>query len=52
MVVELNAGQMYEDVKLAVGGRVTVDFLGKWGGIVPTEAEMEAKLRRLEVIAA
>ncbi len=28
-----------------------VDFLGKWGGIVPTEAEIESKLRRLEVVA-
>jgi len=50
--VELNTGQMYEDVKLAVGDGVTVDFLGKWGGIVPTEAEIESKLRHLEVLAA
>ena len=42
---------MYEDVRLAVGDGVTVDFLGKWGGIVPTEAEVEKKLRGLEVIA-
>jgi len=48
--VELNTGQMYEDVKLAVGDGVTVDFLGKWGGIVPTEAEIESKLRRLEMV--
>ena len=49
--VELNSGQMLEDVKLAVGDGVTVDFLGKWGGIVPTEAEVQNKLRRLEVVA-
>jgi hypothetical protein len=42
---------MLEDVKLAVGDGVTVDFLGKWGGIVPTEAEIEKKLGRLEVAA-
>lgn len=48
--VELNTGQMYEDVKLAVGDGVTADFLGKWGGIVPSEAEIEQKLRRLEVL--
>jgi len=42
---------MYEDVKLAVGSGVTVDFLGKWGGVVPTEAEIEWKLKRLEVVA-
>jgi 2-oxoglutarate ferredoxin oxidoreductase subunit alpha len=51
LVVELNTGQMLEDVKLAVGDGVTVDFLGKWGGIVPTEVEIESKLRRLEVVA-
>jgi 2-oxoglutarate ferredoxin oxidoreductase subunit alpha len=50
--VELNTGQMYEDVKLAVGDRITLDFLGKWGGVVPTEAEIESKLRRLEMVAA
>ena len=52
LVVELNTGQMYEDVKLAVGDKVTVDFLGKWGGVVPTEREIATKLRRLEVLAA
>ena len=51
LVVELNTGQMVEDVKLAVGAGVTVDFLGKWGGIVPTEAEIEGKVRGLEVVA-
>jgi 2-oxoglutarate ferredoxin oxidoreductase subunit alpha len=49
--VELNTGQMLQDVKLAVGDGVTVDFLGKWGGLVPTEAEIERKLHRLEVVA-
>jgi 2-oxoglutarate ferredoxin oxidoreductase subunit alpha len=51
LVVELNTGQMYDDVRLAVGDGVTVDFLGKWGGVVPTEAEIENKLKRLEVVA-
>jgi len=51
LVVELNTGQMLEDVKLAVGDGVTVDFLGRWGGIVPTESDIESKLRRLEVVA-
>jgi 2-oxoglutarate ferredoxin oxidoreductase subunit alpha len=49
--LELNAGQMIQDVKLTVGSGVTVDFLGKWGGVVPTEAEIESKLRQLEVVA-
>lgn len=51
LVVELNMGQMLEDVKLAAGDGVTVDFLGKWGGLVPTEAEIGSKVRRLEVVA-
>jgi len=49
--VELNTGQMYEDVRLAVGDGVTVDFLGRWGGILPTEQEIERKVQRLEVVA-
>jgi 2-oxoglutarate ferredoxin oxidoreductase subunit alpha len=50
--VELNTGQMLQDVKLAVATNATVNFLGRWGGLVPTEAEIENKLRRLEVVAA
>jgi 2-oxoglutarate ferredoxin oxidoreductase subunit alpha len=49
--LELNTGQMIQDVKLTVGNDVRVDFLGRWGGIVPTEAEIESKLRQLEVLA-
>jgi len=43
-VFELNTGQMLEDVKLAVNGKVPVDFWGKVGGIVFTPAEIKAKL--------
>jgi 2-oxoglutarate ferredoxin oxidoreductase subunit alpha len=50
--VELNTGQMYQDVRLAVGDGALVDFLGRWGGLVPTEAEIVSKLRRLEAVAA
>jgi len=35
LVVEMNAGQMVEDVKLAVEGSVPVDFYGTLGGITP-----------------
>ncbi len=35
MVVEMNAGQMIEDVRLAVGERCAVGFYGRTGGIVP-----------------
>lgn len=33
--VELNAGQMIEDVRLAVGDRVPVEFYGRMGGMIP-----------------
>lgn len=40
LVVEMNAGQMLEDVRLAVGGQVPVDFYGRMGGIVPMPDEI------------
>ena len=38
--VELNAGQMVEDVKLCVDGKVRVEFYGRMGGIIPTPEEV------------
>jgi 2-oxoglutarate/2-oxoacid ferredoxin oxidoreductase subunit alpha len=43
-VFELNTGQMVEDVKIAVNGKVPVDFWGKVGGVVFTPAEIKEKL--------
>jgi len=40
LVVEFNTGQMLEDVKLAVNGRVQVSFMGYPGGAVPTPEEI------------
>lgn len=40
MVVELNAGQMIEDVRMAVEGRVPVRHFGRLGGIVPNPQEV------------
>ena len=40
LVPELNAGQMIEDVRLAVNGRVNVEHFGRLGGIVPTPDEI------------
>lgn len=36
ITVELNAGQMVEDVRLSVNGKVPVEHYGRLGGIVPT----------------
>lgn len=35
LVVEMNAGQMIEDVRIAMGGQVPVAFYGRMGGMVP-----------------
>ncbi len=43
-VFELCAGQMVEDVMLAVGERADIFFHGVPGGIIPTPAEVEAFL--------
>lgn len=40
MTIELNAGQMIEDVKLAVNGRVPVSHYGRMGGIIPSPEEV------------
>lgn len=44
LVVEMNAGQMLEDVRLAVGNACPVEFFGKMGGIVPEPEEIVASL--------
>lgn len=44
IVVELNAGQMIEDVRLAVNGRSEVIFYGRPGGAIITPEELYEKL--------
>jgi 2-oxoglutarate/2-oxoacid ferredoxin oxidoreductase subunit alpha len=38
--VEMNAGQMLEDIKLAVEGKVQVEWFGRFGGIIPSPEEV------------
>jgi len=40
LVVEMNAGQMIEDIRLSTGGSVKVDHYGRFGGIIPTPDEV------------
>ena len=47
LVVEMNAGQMVEDVRLAVEGRVPVSFYGRMGGIIPSPEEVVSALWRM-----
>ena len=45
MVVEMNAGQMVEDVRLAVNGKADVLFYGRPGGVVFTPEELYSKIK-------
>jgi 2-oxoglutarate ferredoxin oxidoreductase subunit alpha len=47
LVVEMNAGQMYEDVRSAVRDRIPVEFYGRMGGIVPFPDEVLGEIRRI-----
>jgi 2-oxoglutarate/2-oxoacid ferredoxin oxidoreductase subunit alpha len=48
LVVEMNAGQMIEDVRLSVGSDSTVRFFGKVGGYVPMPEEV---LQHIEALS-
>jgi len=45
MVVEMNAGQMVEDVRLAVNGKSEVLFYGRPGGVVFNPEELHEKIK-------
>jgi 2-oxoglutarate ferredoxin oxidoreductase subunit alpha len=47
LVVEMNAGQMVEDVRLAVEGRTPVTFYGRMGGVIPSPEEVVGALKKL-----
>lgn len=40
LTVEMNMGQMVEDVRLVVAGRAPVEFYGRTGGVIPTPDEV------------
>ena len=40
LVVEMNAGQMVEDVRLFTREVVPVEFFGRMGGIIPSPEEV------------
>jgi len=44
--VEMSAGQMVEDVKLAVNGKVQVEYYGRMGGIIPSAEEVLEALKQ------
>ncbi len=48
LTVEMNMGQMLEDVKLAVNGKKPVSFMGRLGGLVPTPAEILEEIKKIK----
>jgi 2-oxoglutarate ferredoxin oxidoreductase subunit alpha len=45
LVVEMNLGQMVEDVRLAVNGRAPVSFYGRPGGAIPVVEDVAQQIR-------
>ncbi len=45
--VEMSAGQMIEDIRLAVEGKTPVAFYGKFGGIVPSVEDIIEETKKL-----
>ncbi|MGB4293221.1 MAG: 3-methyl-2-oxobutanoate dehydrogenase subunit VorB [Bacteroidales bacterium] len=43
--VEMSAGQMVEDVRLAVNGQTEVTYFGRMGGVIPTPEEVLEDLK-------
>jgi pyruvate/2-oxoacid:ferredoxin oxidoreductase alpha subunit len=44
IVVELSNGQMVEDVRLTLNGKVPVEFYGRVGGNVPSVTELQEQV--------
>ena len=47
LVVELNAGQMLEDVRLAMKDEVPITFYGRMGGVVPLPEDILEEIKKL-----
>lgn len=47
LTVEMNAGQMVEDVRLAVNGKVPVYFKGRMGGMIPNPEEVLEEIEKI-----
>ncbi len=47
LVLEMNMGQMIEDVQLALEGKGEISFYGRTGGVIPTPSEVFRVISRL-----
>ncbi|MBQ1882943.1 MAG: 3-methyl-2-oxobutanoate dehydrogenase subunit beta, partial [Bacteroidales bacterium] len=45
--LEINAGQMVEDIRLAVNGKIPVNHYGRLGGIIPAPDEVVRELKKM-----
>jgi 2-oxoglutarate ferredoxin oxidoreductase subunit alpha len=46
LVVEMNMGQMVDDVRLSLEGTAEVSFYGRTGGVIPTPSEIQRIIAR------
>ena len=47
LTVEMNSGQMIDDVKIAVEGKFPVSFYGRTGGMIPTPDEIIENVKKI-----
>jgi 2-oxoglutarate ferredoxin oxidoreductase subunit alpha len=47
LTVEMSLGQLVEDVRLSVLGKAPIHLLGHSGGVIPTEEEVFAEIRKI-----
>lgn len=47
LTVEMNSGQMLDDVKIAVEGRFPVHFYGRMGGMIPNPTDIADKVKEI-----
>ena len=47
LVVEMNTGQMYKDIKKIVSNQSRVEFYGRVGGVIPFPDEILSEIRRI-----
>jgi 2-oxoglutarate/2-oxoacid ferredoxin oxidoreductase subunit alpha len=50
--VEMNAGQMVEDVRLSVNGKTRVEFFGRMGGMIPSPEEIFENFEKIFIKGA
>jgi 2-oxoglutarate/2-oxoacid ferredoxin oxidoreductase subunit alpha len=47
LVIEMNSGQMLDDVCLAVNGRIPIEFYGRVGGVIPFPDDILGKIQQV-----